>query len=365
MSKKIFSAIIARQSDSHQVVSIVATADEILEFATIDRIGRDAQGQLSGFQRPQIAGHIREIRDYLEKPDAVLPNPIVVAFTEGISIISKDGDSGELTIDLSNGPHGFVVDGQQRLTALSQIDKKMKVFVSILVCKDDAELRRQFVLINSTRPLPKSLIYELLPTVDGLSERLTGRSLAAGLTARLNFDADSSLKGKIYQHTNPDGIIRDTAIQRVIINSLNDGVMRELNRRPNGNDECFRIVSEFYLAVRTVFKEDWENHTPNTSRLVHGAGIIAMGYVMETLALLNGARTWEEFSRGLACLKDQTAWTSGEWKFSADDTRNWKAIQNLNRDIVTLAHYLIGRVRSDMRSRRGRNDEAPLLETVQ
>jgi DGQHR domain-containing protein len=364
MSKKTFSAVIARQSDSHQVLSIVATADEILEFATIDRIGRDEKGHLSGFQRPQIAGHIREIRDYLEKADSVLPNPIVVAFTDGITITSKGGDTGEAIIDLSKGPQGFVVDGQQRLTALSQIDKKMKVFVSILVCKDEAELRRQFVLINSTRPLPKSLIYELLPTVDGLPERLTGRSLAADLTARLNFDESSSLKGMIYQHTNPDGIIRDTAVQRVIINSLNDGVMRELNRQPNGNEECFKLISEFYRAVKNVFKEDWENQTPKTSRLVHGAGIIALGYVMETLALLDGARTWAEFSRGLGCLKGQTAWTSGEWRFGPDDVRNWKAVQNLNRDIVTLAHYLISKVRADMRVRRGGQGEAPLLEAV-
>lgn len=364
MSKKTFSAVIARQSDSHQVLSIVATADEILEFATIDRIGRDEKGHLSGFQRPQIAGHIREIRDYLEKADSVLPNPIVVAFTDGITIHSKGGDTGEAVIDLSKGPQGFVVDGQQRLTALSQIDKKMKVFVSILVCKDEAELRRQFVLINSTRPLPKSLIYELLPTVDGLPERLTGRSLAAGLTARLNFDPSSPFHGKIHQHTNPGGYIKDTAIQRVIINSLNDGVMRELNRLPNGNEECLKIMNAFYGAVAEVFPEEWTKHTPKSCRLVHGAGIIAMGYVMETLALLDGARTLPEFFQGLACLQGQTAWTSGEWKFGPDDTRNWKAIQNLNRDIVTLAHYLIGKVRADMRIRRSPRGEAPLLEAV-
>jgi len=37
------------------------------------------------FQRPQIASHICEIKDYLEHDDAVLPNPIVIAFTSGVS----------------------------------------------------------------------------------------------------------------------------------------------------------------------------------------------------------------------------------------------------------------------------------------
>ena len=82
-------------------------------------------------------------------------------------------------IDIADGPSGLVVDGQQRLTALSQVGRDFQVFVSALICKDEAELRRQFVLINNTRPLPKSLIYELLPTVDDLPARLSKRSQAA------------------------------------------------------------------------------------------------------------------------------------------------------------------------------------------
>ena len=60
-----------------------------------------------------------------------------------------------------------------------------EVLVSAVICGDEAELRRQFVLVNNTRPLPKSLIYELLPGVDGLPSRLSNRSFASELaTAR-------------------------------------------------------------------------------------------------------------------------------------------------------------------------------------
>jgi hypothetical protein len=61
------------------------------------------------------------------------------------------------------------------------------------------------------------------------------------------------------------------------------------------------------------FRDAWYGHTPKTSRLVHGAGIVALGYVMEVLAQLEGARTEHEFCRGLACLVDRTAWTNGDW----------------------------------------------------
>src|SRR3546814_1751728 len=65
-----FSAIRARQSPEHTVLSFAARASELQRFAAIERVGRDETGKLNGFQRPQIAGHIREIRDYLDKPEA-------------------------------------------------------------------------------------------------------------------------------------------------------------------------------------------------------------------------------------------------------------------------------------------------------
>src|SRR5688500_4635499 len=111
-------AVCAQQSDEHIVLSFAAKAADVLRFASIDRIGRDAQGELSGFQRPQVAAHIREIGDYLQKPNAVLPNPIVVAFTDNVTVERNGNGSAMLTIDLSDGPPGLVVDGQQRLTAL-------------------------------------------------------------------------------------------------------------------------------------------------------------------------------------------------------------------------------------------------------
>lgn len=339
------------------VLSLVAKASDLRRFAAIDRIGRDEGGALRGFQRPQIAAHIREIRDYLESEDAILPNPIVVAFTSGV-LVDMDPAGGpqcRLKIDVSRGAPGLVVDGQQRLSALLEVEKDFEVFVSAVVCADEAELRRQFVLINNTRPLPKSLIYELLPGVENLPDRLSNRSFAAELTARLNYDPNSSLKGRIHQHTNPGGVISDAAIQRVIMNSLSDGMMREFLSREEpavAAQSCLALVSDFYAAVARVFPEAWAGQTPKTSRLVHGAGIVAMGYVMEVLALLDGARRPEDFSHGLGCLIDRTAWTSGEWDFGGGDVRHWRAIQNVNRDIVLLAQHLIGIVRADIRARR-------------
>jgi DGQHR domain-containing protein len=355
----IFNAICAQQSDEHVVLSFAVKAADVLRFASIERIGRNAQGELSGFQRPQVAAHIREIRDYLEKPNAVLPNPIVVAFTNRVMVERLDGGIARLSIDMSAGAPGLVVDGQQRLSALAELDRDFQVFVSALICRDEAELRRQFVLINNTKPLPKSLIYELLPMVDDLPPRLSRRSTAAELTARLNFE-NTALKGYIKQHTCPEGIIADTVMQKIIMESLTNGVMRELIRRRKGAERCVRLVSNFFEAVKKAFPEAWHGQKPATSRLLHGAGIQAMGDVMEVLAQRAEARSVEQFREGLDCLKGKTAWTSGEWNFDGE-IRRWKSLQNINRDVALLKHYLVGLVKVDQRKRR-RAAPVPLLE---
>lgn len=359
MTTLSFMAARAKQSAVHDVLTFAATADQVLSFSEIDRVSRDGEGVLSGFQRPQIAGHIREIRDYLETPTAIIPNAIVVAFTEGV-VLEEMGDGiCKVTLDLTDGPKGLVVDGQQRLTALGLSSRKdFQLFVSLMICKDEAELRRQFVLVNNTRPLPKSLIYELLPTVDGLPDRMQSRQLAAKLTDRLNFNQSSSLNGMIHLHTNPSGVIKDTAIQKVLMNSLSDGIMRAMITEPNGERQCFDLISEFYKAVKMAFSTDWYSHKPATSRLVGGAGIQSLGYVMETLAQLGGARTWSQFLDGLACLEGRTAWTSGHWDFGNDDVRYWKAINVTTGDISMLARYLDGIVRKDLRARRAAAAEA-------
>jgi DGQHR domain-containing protein len=341
-----YTAVKAKQSARHKVLTFAARAQDVLRFAVIDRVGRSKEGTLSGFQRPQIASHINEIRDYLAQDDAVLPNPIVVAFVEGVEVKEIDDYVSEITIDLTSGPPGSIVDGQQRITAIAGLaEKNFEIFVSALVCNDYDELRRQFVLINNTRPLPKALIYELLPTVQGLPLRLQSRTLASSLTARLNYDDASSLKSQIFQHTNPVGIIRDTSIQRVIMNSVSDGALREFGVSEEGVERGFSMISNFYKAVQETFPEDWENQTPRTSRLVHGAGVVALGYVMEALHARDGSFDVKSFKAGLVPLVGVTSWRDGYWEFGPNDRRAWDSIQNISRDIMQLAHHLVGIVK--------------------
>lgn len=349
MSIITYTALVPKQSNTHNVFTFCAKASEIFSFAVIDRIARSADGGITGFQRPQVANHIKEIREYLSRNDAVLPNSVVVAFTSGITISKISDGLAKVSINTDNDNLGYIVDGQQRLSALCGLpDKNFEVIITGLLCSDEEELRKQFILINNTKPLPKSLIYELLPTVSDLPDRLSSRSIAATLVERLNYDEGSSLKNLIKMHTNPLGIIQDTVMQRFIMLSLADGVMRELSTSENGLDRCYAITNSFFKAVSKVFADEWHGKTPKTSRLVHSAGIIAMGYVMEHLHSTTGAVRSSEFAEGLKILKGKTAWTHGFWEFSSDSRRPWNAIQFVPRDYQELAHFLVRTIKQNI-----------------
>jgi hypothetical protein len=105
-------------------------------------------------------------------------------------------------------------------------------------------------------------------------------------------------------------------------------------------------LNYFWTIVQMTFPEAWEL-PPTKSRLTHGAGIQAMGYVMD--ALTDGVPTLKlaglNLERKVAELREHCAWTSGTWDFGLDQTRRWNGIQNTPNDVRVLTSHLLRAVR--------------------
>jgi DGQHR domain-containing protein len=344
------------------------------EFATIARIRRDDTGDLLGYQRPEIRRHVAAIRAYLESSAPRLPNALVVAFDERVTFEpSRGGGAGNLArgeggqfgvLVVPSDPKipdhqkpGWVVDGQQRMTALQDaapefLSGPFPVCVVAFVAASEAEQREQFILVNATKPLPKSLVYELLPVTDGLlPPALDARRFPATLLDILNRDPDSPFYRRIKTPTNPDGDIKDNSVLRMIEHSLSDGALyryRADGRRTDNTSGMLRVLKAYWGAVSDIFPEAWAL-APKRSRLTHGAGLIAMGYVMDAAAnSLADARRWTRrtFAAELERLAPHCHWTVGTWTFGPDQRRRWNEIQNIGTDIHLLTYHLLTRFKS-------------------
>jgi hypothetical protein len=240
------------------------------------------------------------------------------------------------------------VDGQQRLAAIREADvERFPICVVGFLAADDREQREQFILVNNTKPLPKGLVYELLPVTEAqLPTMLQKRRFPTMLLDRLNLDADSPLRGLVRTPTVPEGLIKDNSLIKMLENSLSDGVLYRFRDRQSGADDVesmLAVVKDFWTAVAEVFAGGWKM-PPRRSRLLHGAGVIALGFVMDAIADRHrtaGVPTRTQFSADLEPLREVCRWTDGYWEFGPGVQRKWNEVQNTPKDIQLLANYLL------------------------
>lgn len=351
-------AIEVRQSKQQVLYTFAVDGKLVHRFATVSRVRRDDAGQLSGYQRPEVLSHIDEIKNYVESQSPLIPNAIVLAFDSRVRFESStqlgSGYSrpGELVIPIDDElpdeeRPGFIVDGQQRLAAIREANvESFPICVSAFITDDIGFQTEQFILVNSTKPLPKGLLYELLPVTQAtLPRMLMRRRLPAELVAQLNQRKDSPFHNRIQTATNPAGTIKDNSMMRMLEQSLTDGVLFHFNDRDDEPNISGMVVvlSNYWRAVAKIFKNAWEQ-TPRRSRLVHGAGIISMGLVMDAIGERHRAKRLvdeDTFSKDLLALVDVCRWTEGYWDFGPGQQRKWNEIQNTPKDIQLLSNYLL------------------------
>lgn len=351
-------AIEVRQGE-RSIYCFAVDGKHLLDFTAVSRVRRNEQGALAGYQRPEVMNHIRAIRRYLESPEALLPNAVVLAFDDHVQFVPARRRSpvsysamGELvipvdeTLDDSEKP-ALLVDGQQRVAAIRDADvAEFPVAAVAFIASGADEQRSQFILVNNTKPLPKGLIHELLPDASGyLPPKYARRQLPAQVMTRLDLDPDSPFLGAIATPTFPDGYIKDNSVLRMIENSLYDGALYQYRDPEDGTGDIEQMVLHlkiFWSLVEATWPIEW-NLNPRKSRLTHGVGIQAIGYVMDALTEGYAAEALPGIGldRNLANLSEVTAWCSGTWNLASNDHRRWNGLQNTPNDIKLLTNLLL------------------------
>ncbi|MFI6817221.1 DGQHR domain-containing protein DpdB [Nonomuraea sp. NPDC050328] len=353
------------QVKEYPLFSFMLRADQVLKFADISRVSRDEAGKLIGYQRPQVKKHIQEIVQYLDSDLPIFPNPIIMALssrvhfrcTRGGNRYPDDGvsDTGRLVVPLpeeGKPKPAWIVDGQQRALALSQARRQDFPMPIIAFIADTVNLQRdQFVRINNTKPLPRGLVTELLPEVDSpLPPRLAIRKAPSQLCDILNSDKNSPFYGLIKRAsaagTKQSGaVVTDTGIVDMIQESLtsHSGALypyRDIGRGETDFDGIIQALFLYWTAVRETFPDAW-GKSPEKSRLMHGAGIRAMGRLMDRiLGVVDPLRSDapETVRKHLELIAPHCRWTSGVWE---EIGHRWNEIENVSKHVHELSNYLI------------------------
>jgi DGQHR domain-containing protein len=267
----------------------------------------------------------------------------------------------EIPVPRNGGPRpAWIVDGQQRALALARCRRKdFPIVVNAFIADHVDVQREQFLRVNSTKPLPRGLITELLPEIETvLPPALAARRVPSAMCDVLNQDKDSPFRGLIRRPSgsatgNGNGtkggerrVVADTAIVQMVQESLSHakGILftyRNVSTGAVDVEGIRRVLFTYWSAVREEFPDAW-GLAPTNSRLMHGAGIRAMGRLMDrVMASIDPChpRASAMVRRELARIRPMCRWTSGIWE-RANGLR-WNQIQNVPSHIRMLSDALI------------------------
>ena len=353
----IVPALRVQQGRTRELFSAAINGKEISKIAGIKRVARESQ-DLIGYQRPEVNAHIKEIKEYIESDNPMIPNAIVIAFDERVQFVPLEpgSDHGHLEIPLVKDGEkrpGLIVDGQQRSAAIRESTNDHFIMpVSAFITASLEEQREQFMLVNSTKPLPKGLLYELAPHTSTRSpSALRKKKFPFMVLERLNGDEDSPFRGKIITATNPFGLVKDNSILKMIESSLYNGALHQFRDRKTGEgdiDAMVDLMVNYWLAVRDIWPNLWDLK-PKFSRLLHGAGVASLGSVMDAMVdqyqASEGAPLpgYDYFYHQLLKIEPFCRWDGGSWEFAPDDIRKWNTVENTSKDVTLLTEYLVDR----------------------
>lgn len=362
------------QSAEAPLFMFTLTAGEVLQLADISRVSRDDVGELIGYQRPEVRGHIQEITDYLDSDQPLFPNPIIMALPSTVRFTCSRGPnvsdgiaaSGTLEIPLPNGDArkpGWIVDGQQRAYALAAAKRQeFPVPVNAFIADSVDVQRDQFLRINNTKPLPRGLVTELLPKISTpLPPRLSVRKLPSALCDQLNISEDSPFRGLIRRPSagaadRKTAVVTDTSLVEAIRESLTSasGCLFPYRNLSSGETDLagiWQALVLYWAVVKETFPDAW-GKPPVQSRLMHAAGIRAMGRLMDRIMASVDARqsgAADLVAKDLALLAPHCHWTEGDWEGLG---LRWNEIEYVPRHIHELSSFLM---RTYLRARAGQS----------
>jgi DGQHR domain-containing protein len=227
----------------------------------------------------------------------------------------------------------------------------LPVPVNAFVADDVAIQREQFLRVNSTKPLPRGLITELLPEVPTvLPLHLSARRVPSALCEMLNRHPDSPFHGLIRRSSMPgrktQAVVSDTTLVQLIEDSMTSpsGCLFPYRNIAAGTADLHGLESvllTYWNAVKDTFPDAW-GRPPRESRLMHSAGLRAMGRLMDRVMAsvdVDNKQAPRRIRKELSKIRLLCRWTGGVWEECGGLA--WNHVQNVPSHVRMLSTFLI------------------------
>jgi hypothetical protein len=140
------------------------------------------------------------------------------------------------------------------------------------------------------------------------------------------------------------GVIKDMSMLKMLEASITDGALYRFRDPATGGGDkeaMLELLFDFWHAVATVWPDDYEL-PPRKSRLSHGAGIAALGYLLDAIVDRRADETGvmpdaDAFVSDLKLVAPHCHWSTGTWDFGM----KWDEIQVVPAHITALTDFLL------------------------
>ncbi len=356
----------------------------IRAIAKVDRLDAIAG---TGNQRNEVTKHVAQIAEGI-KGGTQVPNSILLVIDE--TRVSEEDDAPESfvrvtpldawveitvpddstriaqttrTVELDfpfrlaafdEEKPALLVDGQQRTAALALIDvDDVPNFVLSVnaVRADQEQAKRVFQVANTTVKISTEFSRALMAAMSDTPDYLRSEQARAQAVKMLGLeDKDSPFYGLV-QHPGTQRTPRPP----IAYNSMFH-VVTAFAKSALPIDEDAAVLAATVKKAFQIVKDAWPlawGKKPSESRLMHGAGLRAIGQLLATKLTmfcfegsdLDDAKVWDALKESIARLQPLIIWSSAEiGPANATAQRNYKKyimeVQNTSQDIEDLATWL-------------------------
>ncbi|MFO5438564.1 MAG: DGQHR domain-containing protein, partial [Dolichospermum sp.] len=220
-------------------------------------VSRRIDDKKLGYQRSFSKKRIKEIKNYINQEQGIIPNSILVNIDEGKFDYQENNN---LLILHETESLGLIIDGQHRVNGCYDANPDFKLMVIATLGLSVKDQARLFVTINKTQKgVPASLYLDLMDLLDGDIEDFDGEGVTAERRAReIAIRLNETDESPLYELIRTTGESGFGISLNEFVTQIRDYVEPKTGKLANlGFEQQYKVFEIYFRSVKAVFLEEW------------------------------------------------------------------------------------------------------------